>query len=578
MFRNREYRTFEKGVHYWLVMVVMNMKMRVCIAVCFFFAGLFAGAGDSSLPYTVFSPGDPIFEKLRFLVVESGNSFLSFTPPLSRNEILNILNDINEESLTPSSRELYWFINDALKPKTVYSEGVFSLSAHILAQPEVHMRTNPDIEFTEKYSARRTALSFPLNFYFSDRAQVAITPMFSSDPSYYAQDGSYAGTNIPYSDSHFDMNMPLRAFIAAGGSWWSLQFGRDKISYGLGRSGNLALSDNPDYYDFLRLSVFISDIKYSLLVTQLPLDLGWDNGNYSLIAETKRDIIDPQKDLLNTTQRYFYLHRLDLRLFKKISVGLSEGIMVGNSAPEIRFLNPFTLFHSFFAWRDYADWGKDGKGSGIGSLFSLDINWAIVPALSLYGQFVMNQFAWVTEADDPTPNALGYLLGMEYTRYSFDVWRTVFYGEFVYTDPYLYTLSSPFASYISMRRLSPGPKRHLRYMWTGHEEGRDMMLFTLGAAFSKAALSFAFDLSYIARGEHNSLKWDWTDAPGANTLQTPSGNVEHQISLGVRSTWKPLEWLGFSGYIGGVASLNNEHRDGNNQYGAELGLSVSVMY
>ncbi|MDR1072851.1 MAG: capsule assembly Wzi family protein [Treponema sp.] len=67
--------------------------------------------------------------------------------------------------------------------------------------------------------------------------------------------------------------MPLRAFVAAGGAWWNFELGRDRLSYGLGRSGNMAVSDTPDYYDMARLSFFSPVFKYSLLVSQMPFTI-----------------------------------------------------------------------------------------------------------------------------------------------------------------------------------------------------------------------------------------------------------------------------------------------------------------
>jgi hypothetical protein len=266
--------------------------------------------------------------------------------------------------------------------------------------------------------------------------------------------------------------------------------------------------------------------------------------------------------------------------------------MVGNNAPELRYLTPLMLFHSFWSWRDYPGWG-DKNGDMTGSILSIDLDWAVFPGFAVYAQFVMNEFSTPYERknwpDEQPPNGLGYLLGIEYAR-SLNSWQTLFYGEAVYTDPYLYTLSSPFSSYIWMRRLSDLFAKDLRYSWIGHPEGRDILLFSTGAGFSKANLSLSADISFISRGEH-TIAWDWEMSEKAGNERAPSGTTEHRLNGGLGAVWRPFQKSGgssskpsplanlsFSGYIGGVMLLNAQHRDAVNEYGLEAMFSAAFTY
>jgi hypothetical protein len=534
----------------------------------------------SALPLTVISAGDPLLEDIRFLVRKSGSSFRSFTPPLSRDEVLQILDDINETGLSGPDQEVYRRIYDALTPSMLYGDERFSLGFQVVAAPEIHIRTNNAIDFSRRDTAAPHMLSFPVTLYFADTAQIFFEPLITSDPTYYTRDNSYWGTNVTYNPEQFDMNMPLRTFIAAGGHWWNFQLGRDRISYGAGHTGNLAVSDTPDYYDFARLSLFSPHFKYSLLVSQMPLSA------QPLLANPAEY---PDMDKKETiTQRYFYLHRVDIRLFQKISLGISEGLMVGDSPLELRFVNPLILFHSFFSWLDYDQWDRnsngkadeEGQGDMTGSLFALDMDWAVFPSLAVYGQFMMNEFATSYEreswAEIQPPNGLGYLAGIEYTH-QFTDWRAVFYGEFVYTDPYLYTLSSPYASFIWMRRLADISAKDLRYSWIGHPAGRDTMLFALGARFTGETLGFSADISYSSTGEH-TIRWDWKRGAPYNKENTPSGRAEHTLTAGVQTDWAPLSFLVLSGYIGGNAVFDAGHQGGTNEYGLEMVFSAAFRY
>jgi hypothetical protein len=526
-------------------------------------------AGLSALPFMMISAGDPVLEDIRYVVRESGVSFSSFTPPLSRDEVLQILDGLDPAALSPPAREAYHRIQKKLNPEFRFAEGPFSFSANITAALGGRARTNRDIPWGQRVKENPAFLSLPIGFFFAGFLELNFEPMLAVDPYFYETAGFF-WTNLPYEAKRFDMNMPLRAFGAAGGAWWNFQLGRDRISFGTAFTGNLALSDTPDYYDFARLSVFSPNFKYSVLITQLPLSL-----SPSLAAPETYEA----DDITSTVHRYMYLHRLDLRLFRKLSLGITEAVMAGNAPLELRYLNPLTIFHSFFSWRDYPDWGKK-DGDMTGSLLSLDIEWAIVPSLTWYGQVVINEFSTPYEKkrwpDTQPPSGLGYLCGIEYTR-PVRQWGASFYGEAVYTDPFLYILSSPFASFIWMRRLSDIGSKDLRYLWTGHPQGRDTLLFTLGALLFKSNISCGGDLSFIRKGEH-TLYWDWGTGPDFFDQQTPTGVPENTLRLAFKVNWKPLSYLTLGGYLAGSMVFDAEHIRGRREYGVDTAFFVSFVY
>jgi hypothetical protein len=551
------------------------IRRSLIFSLCFLLSPS-AGGSLRAIPFSMIAPGDPLLEDIRLLVRESGASFRSFTPPLSRDELLLILDEIDGETLEPPLRDLYDRAYAALSPPLRYAEGLFGLEARVVATPALRLRTNADIPFGKPDTTSPLALAFPLAVYLADTAELTITPSMSADPLFYGEQGSHVGVNIPYEARRFDLNMPLRAFVAAGGPWWNVQLGRDKVSYGLGHTGNLALSATPDYYDFARFSLFSRNFKYSALVSHMPLNLE----DPQILSEERRDAAAGAGALLNTTQRYLYLHRIDARFFRKVSLGVSEALMAGNAAPELRYLSPLIVLHNAWPWRDYQEWGTGAKGYMTGSLFSLDIDWAILPSLALYGQFVLNEFSTPYELEnypgDQPPNGLGYLAGIERSQVLAG-WKALAYGEFVYADPYLYTLSSPFASYVWMRRLSEVGAKPLRYRWIGHGEGRDMALFALGASVSKADLALSADVSLVNRGEH-TIAWDWAQDEKALGERAPTGTVERRLSVGAGAAWRPLAWLSLSGYAAWALLLNAGHRADATETGLELYLSVALSY
>jgi len=552
-------------------------------ALLFFFCGVFLFAD----PFTMISAGDPLLEDLRAVVRHDGRSFLSLTPPLSRDEVIAILDQVDPESLPEPVRLRYDHILNNLYPALTVDSEIFAAAVHFKAALEGRFRSNTDIPWLKKDNTSQALLGIPIHLFFADKVELFFEPQVAADPWYYNQPVSSWGSNVPWEAARFDLNIPLRAFIAAGGKWWNFQLGRDKISYGPGRTGNLAVSDNPDYYDFARLSFFSRIFKYSLLVSQMPLDIMGRDGKTLINDLDLLDLssLDPsitdRSNLTATMNRYLYLHRFDVQPHKKISIGLSEGIMAGNAPPELRYFNPMMVFHSFFAWKDYPNWGTD-NGDMIGSVFSLDIEWAMVPGWALYGQIVMNEFTTPYEksiSEELPPPGMGYLLGTEYV-FSVSDWSFSCYAELVYTDPFLYTLSSPFASMIWMRRSSDLGSKDLRYAWFGHGEGRDMFLAALGVSAVTERLSLSADFSVKLQGEHKQAgedkAWDW-DRKHSSQI-SPSGNPETSIRLLLGAGYKILPSLILSGHLGGIARFDVDHKRGTRDYGVEAGLKAAYYY
>jgi hypothetical protein len=536
-----------------------------------FFIGLFLFAVSwlGAEPFMVISAGDPLLDDLRFAARSAGKSFLSLTPPLSRDEVLWLLDDLESGTLPASAWEACERVRRSMVPARFYDSPLFSAAIHVNGALEGRLRSNTDVPWLKRDTESQALLGLPIGLYFVDKFQIFFEPIVATDPWYYNHPVSNAGTNVPWEAERFDLNLPLRAFAAGGGKWWAFQIGRDRISYGLGHTGNLAVSDTPDYYDFARLSLFNPVLKYSFLVSQMPMNAEEFSDPERYAAEYR------EEDIVDTTNRYFYFHRFDLRFFKKFSLGISEGAMVA-SPLELRYLNPITIYHSFYAWRDYPEWGNSG-GYMAGSIFSVDFEWALHPGWALYGQMVMTEFSTQYELDNfpdqQPPQGLGFLLGLDYAL-AVRNWRVSLYGEVVYTDPFLYILSSPFNSMVWMRRSSDLGNKDLRYSWIGHSAGRDVFLAALGARAEKGKLALALDAECAVHGKHG-LFWDW-EKP--NTETSPSGNPETTFKVDMTLAYKLFPFLTLSGYIGGALVFDAGHVMGRVERGIEAGLKAAYYY
>ena len=511
------------------------------------------------------SAGDPILEDIRYVSLEAGVSFLAYTPPLSPNEVRNFLNFVDENNLSEAGIDAYYRILNRLAPempKLSWSDKNFAVSFNIKSEIEGKVRFNKDVSWEGNFADVSPLLSFPIQFFFSKYVQMLVEPNISVKSRDHGSGLFYHNIPLDFSTQYW----PFRAFASAGGSWWNFFIGREHLYWGTGNTGSLVFSNDSTYYDFAKLTLFSRYLKYSFTLNHMPLKL-----NSNLM-----DISSVNEDEKKSVNRYFYLHRIDINILKKVSISLMEGIMSGNSPLEIRFLNPLVIFHSLYAWTDYDRWNFNSEsnkedGSMIGSFFSLEVNWNIVRPLSVYGQFVMNELSLpgekAKEANLP-PNGLGFLAGIQLS-FPVKTWGSVYFLEFIFTDPYLYILSSPFCSFI---------QQDYHYYLIGHS--RDTMSLTLGARFfNKDVLSLSGSFSWVASGSHNStsLKWDW--GRGATFKEkTPSGIAQNKLMLSFGSEWNPFSWFVLKAGITGIISLNNNYIEGSRKVGGQAFLSVGFKY
>ena len=523
-------------------------------------------------PFSMILVDDPVLEDIRLLSLESGVPFLSFSPPLAPGEIKNFLDAISEKELSPGATEAHHRVQKALFPSSniSYSDGLVSALVDINSTLEGRTSFNSDISWFPRYPKITPLISIPISLSFANTIQVYIEPVFALNINAY--DNDIFAVNIPFEYEKLNHDLLTRAFAAIGRDWWSFQIGLDRLFWGTSHTGSLTFSDNSPYFDFARLSIFSSTIKYSLMVNQMPLGLTerlFTNPGESSYPSGWNEI----DNLQHVLQRYFYLHRLDFKLFNRVSIGLMEGMIVGNSPLELRYLNPIIIFHSLFAWNDFSKWPPN-NGDMIGSFASIELNWNIMNNLAVYGQVVMNEFSLPGESDEH-PNALGYLAGIQFTH-PFNIWSTISYLEFIYTNPYLSILSTPFASFIQMDRLG-------NYYFIGYP--RDTIALSLGSNFSgRNNLNFSGRFSWISSGQHNDntatngLTWDWEKGSEAMGKRTPTGTAENKFVLSLGAGWNPIQWLNLNANLTGIVSLNNNHVSGDNQSGIQASFSVGFRY
>jgi len=515
--------------------IMGKFKFLLLIATCL----LFLGGTIFALPFDMILSGDPALEDLRFLSLKSGHPFLSFTPPLAPAEIENFLDSIDTSLLGENERQAEERIRQRLAPNPrMATNDSFASLVTINSAIEGRARSTTDIDWYPAPPKILPMVSLPMRLFFADTVQLYIEPFLAINVFHYEKAQTF-GTNIHYDvENAIDLNMPRRMFFAAGGQHWNFQLGRDELFWGTGHTGSLSFSGNAHYFDFARISFFSRNLKYSFTVHQMPFEI-------------------PTEKI---TQRHFYLHRIDFTVRDSLAIGIMEGRITGNAPLGFQHINPLAPF--------FYDIDDD-----LSSFFSLEANWNIVSAFSVYGQFVMTDFALPYWNAGQNPSGLGFMAGLN-LGHSFDRWASVFFLEYIYTYPYLYMSSGTFSSFVQQSKVGVAGTQNY---FIGFP--RDSSALTLGVRFfQEDKLSFSGELTWRVRGEFavNDVTLNWI--PSGVATSSFSGTPEQSGIATFSARWRPFTHFTFSGSITGIVSDNHNNNAGVTVAGGQTVLAVIFQY
>ncbi|MCX7786474.1 MAG: capsule assembly Wzi family protein, partial [Spirochaetes bacterium] len=354
-------------------------------------------------------------------------------------------------------------------------------------------------------------------------------------------------TNLLTNPSQFDLNMPYRAGISVGGDHWNLWLGRDKLSWGNGRSGNLLLSDADLYHEGVRFTTWWDRFKFTFLLLGLE---SWrmetdDKGN-------PYPWPDPQTSIPIERFKMFLAHRLEFNLRSNLRLTFNESIVYGGKYPDLRVFNPLIVYHNFYI----KEWSN--------SLMTIELDWVPFPGVYIYGQYAQDQLSTIFEKDtygkDVEPNAMGLLLGFELQRVvgttnnrtnartrsgSGKAWLRGGY-EFVKTDPWLYIRETPYVSFFSTRRVHSEARKsvlgdknyYFLHTPLGYLYGPDAIVNTVWVSYEVPdQIRLFLEYSLILKGE-NEVTTRFLTGDAAWDLHTPSGtpDVRNVVTVGVYYT------------------------------------------
>ncbi|MFP4301775.1 MAG: hypothetical protein ACLFQZ_07095 [Spirochaetaceae bacterium] len=526
--------------------------------------------------------GSPEYEAIRTLYIEQRLGLPFSSGPFSEAELRLALERLDPDELSEPGLELYRWVTARFEkePDYVEEEGNFAFDAGAEINLESYVHTDSDNPFWEyKWEDRKPLLNFPLEAWVTDHAYGVMEldfgkgiPDFSLYPTYDSGgqilDATNDGdpffdtveedpfTNVWYDPLTLNVQFPHRAYISFGGDRWNLQVGRDALDWGNGRTGNLYISGYSAPHDYARLSTFWRNFKFSALWLSLDphivsserefVNYTYD-ADFDGEAEDEDDIsvYEPDKE-----EKNLIAHRFEVRLWNRLTLAATEGIIFGRDRVELRHFNPLYLYHNLYT-----------NTRNVGNThMSYEFDLAITPGLNLYAAISPDQWTSPLEDTDLSdePNAIIYLAGLDYRQ---PLAKGFFSGtlEGIYSTKWMYIHNHPLTS-ITVRRYvqaEHGVGRSGVYYDRpmGHYGGNDFALLWLDLNYQRVnRYRYGLTTYYEVDGENpiNALLSSTYDERRALTEaeaeeQAPSGSdPQHKVVATVYGEVQPWFWEGFN--------------------------------
>jgi hypothetical protein len=526
-------------------------------------------------PQKQLQPGDWAYDSAAILSREQGKVFF-IDSRVTVAQMEKYLEEIDMDSLSESGLVIYDRLAAYLKaePLMKLQSDILSVWFDAALQPEAYYKSNENNLWIFNDHARNPILQLPCGF--------SLGPWITAEMELYFGQNEYAATlhdnyvNIPLDPvAHADIHFPRRAYVSVGSpigeaSGFNIATGLGENFYGRTRTGSIIISEYLERTVYAQASIYSPFLKYTAQVLQYEVN------------------------------RYHYMHYIQIRPHRTFTFSAAEGVMV-NAPLELRFLNPFIIFHSYESYKTYDKYNEDlgykedskesdtpfdpNGHSRIGSYLGIKMEYQPIRNFRFYGLFVMNVLNlpmkknhWM---DSLYPDAIGFQAG---TEFSFPVkggyWE--FGLEGVYTYPYLYIMWGRDWSFFKEVPELDIMKPHLRY-WTGTPFGPDTIAGAFWAGFrSTTNWSAGFSFTFSAQGERSDLyifeKFDDDKIRPTHLVYDvtvpPTGTPVYTYTASLCGEYSPNKQLRLTLQPGYRVTVNSGHKEDQIDQGFEIAFSL----
>ncbi len=440
----------------------------------------------------------------------------------------------------------------------------------IESAPAVYAAVSFDAYSTNNgtWKSRKPILQVPITMQYADWLTAFVQYDIREDHNTLEYSGAPNNwNNIPDKIEYIDFTAPFEAWIGLQKGAFSVLAGRYSARMGNGSTGSLILSDSADFYDTVRIQCKLPGFSYTMQLISI----------YPLVTN------NTLASAITTWQKNALYHHIDVMIGKRISIGLTEAVMIGGMNVPLAAFNPLIIFHNLFLWNHIA--GTSQGFMPASSFLGAEIRINPWKYIELYGSFAMNQFQTDFEKSyyqaTTIPDAIGFLAGMKAAVPLSDGWLTATI-EYVYTNPWLYIRENELNSWFWYRALTsnyPGAIQSVAIP-LGYPTGPDtIVLFaSLGyEIFDKLKISASF--ASITRGE-NDAQTPYEESEQAASLRTPSGIPEKILKVDTACSYSFSQLFSIFTKIEYLYYTNFTHIEGlgHTQLNISLGLVLKLYY
>ncbi len=474
-----------------------NVKNSVCIVFLLLFVLCNLWAWQNT-----YGASDEVFENLILLKSLSGVNLPDVTAPVSGSQIGALLEMIDSSKLDGYAREIYEELKKEIShPPVLFSFNKVGGNLNVSFLPFEVIGSTGDSNSSTGYM-RNGLKRFDLydvdaQLYISENFYGRMLANGTKIEGYekkFAED--HCILNTVFSPENLSQAWPEVAFGSIGNSFINLIIGRDRLSAGSGITGNLYLSENRRYDDFLKFSAVSYPLSYDFtaIVYDGFTENSFENGNFELRTT---DFDEPRKVVL--------LHRFSSTILKKITLSAFEGAVVycDDIWTDIRAFNPFMFIHNNGTYYT----GNTNNFAG------MEISAALGKGINANAQIILDQFKLSSESSTSGDTQYGVLANINGT-WSLDSSIVSAYIEGIYetkglylkevnNSEYGYNYNDKVYYYAQIDMVS-GNKRFSgekdEYAYLGYPDGGDLKKLSVGLKIKKENAVFAFDASVSEKG------------------------------------------------------------------------------
>lgn len=212
----------------------------------------------------------------------------------------------------------------------------------------------------------------------------------------------------------------------------NLQFGHDRFFIGNGFR-SLIFSDFSPPVLFFKGNVKVWKLNYLFTVNQMTADNRPKTGS----------------SFTGYPNKFVALHHFSLNIGKKLNIGVFESVIfspddsVGTEHFRLEYINPIIFYRAI----------EQQNGSSDNVLLGFDFKWNVVRKLSVYGQFMLDEFVInnIREGNGWWANKFGIQIGGKYVD-ALGVANLDLQGEINLIRPYTYSHYTSYGSYSSYKQ------------------------------------------------------------------------------------------------------------------------------